>query len=338
MKSFWMSTLCFICVFVFCFAKEVAQANKNLIDPTDVSSVNDDKNEGFFFHPFDLSLINNKEKLRNTTWSPLVSLFLPGFDQWYENQIHGAIFYSGLALTGLVISSQAQGNKKDLNLDDIEKELGRERGRQYQYGSQLFLFSGSLSAYHSFRTSVTTQQERGKFEFLKNTEDVGKLLMSPFDFSLLKRKTVYFPLGGLFVLGIWHFSTDSSSGDQTLSMSDLFYSPAISYNAGVGEEALFRGWMMPQFRQWTGDDQWSNLLTSTLFSLAHIQGEYRFPLSQFLMGYYLGFLTQKNEWTLKESIFLHTWWDVIAFTISYLDYSSNENKARLFLPIYFGVF
>ena len=52
------------------------------------------------------------------------------------------------------------------------------------------------------------------------------------------------------------------------------------------------------------------------------------PIAQLLLGYHLGYVSQKNNWTLGEAIFIHTWWDVIAFsTIYHYKQAEPENEA-----------
>ncbi len=53
---------------------------------------------------------------------------------------------------------------------------------------------------------------------------------------------------------------------QNFQGSDAFYSGAYSYNAGVGEEAMFRGWLMPVFHQKFDSPFWANATTSVLFA------------------------------------------------------------------------
>jgi membrane protease YdiL (CAAX protease family) len=97
-----------------------------------------------------------------------------------------------------------------------------------------------------------------------------------------------------------------------LTVSDVFFTGAISYGAGVGEEAVFRGFLLPELRQALGSDFWSNAVTAVGFAAAHL-GSVDRPIAQLALGYYWGDLTQRNNWEIAESIFIHTWWDVIAF-------------------------
>ena len=128
-------------------------------------------------------------------------------------------------------------------------------------GNQIYGVAGSFSAYASFQSSVKYRKETlGEYKFIKKQETVDELLMAPFDFSFLKRKTTYIPLSiiaGLVVLG-----DGISSGN--LSFSDGLYSSAYSFNAGTHEEAMFRGWMMPALHQKFNSPFWGNISQSSL--------------------------------------------------------------------------
>ena len=80
-------------------------------------------------------------------------------------------------------------------------------------------------------------------------------------------------------------------------------------------------------REYWDSDFWSNAAQSLLFAAAHLNTNPQ-PIAQLLLGYHLGYVTQKNNWTLGESIFIHTWWDVIAFsTIYHYKQAEPENEA-----------
>ena len=80
---------------------------------------------------------------------------------------------------------------------------------------------------------------------------------------------------------------------------DVLFASAISYNAGVGEEALFRGWMYPMFMEAFGHDLWANVASSAIFAAAHISSENPVPWPQFLAGYYFSWLVKKNGWSMQ---------------------------------------
>ena len=80
----------------------------------------------------------------------------------------------------------------------------------------------------------------------------------------------------------------------------------------------------------------SNLITALLFGAAHFGGDNTFPLPQALAGYYFGYVTQKNDWGIGESIFIHTWLDVIAFLVGYATGPGEEKDHILYIPISFS--
>lgn len=270
------------------------------------------------------------QRPRNTFGPPLLSFFLPGFDQWWEGQYAAATAYTGLALGAGAYTAYNKVKLEDERLyegygdfPDEKKEnrlMQGERERKIIYGSQLEMASGSLSAYHSFRTAVRSQQMVGNYEFLRHEEAPGDLLAAPFHFSYLSRPTTYVPIG---VIVLYHalamrsdLEHDKTYRRDPLMPSDSFFAGAISYNAGVHEEALFRGWLMPVFREWSGSDWMSNAGTTTLFALAHLPST-PMPVLQALLGWHLGYVTQRNQWTISESIFIHTWWDVFSLLTQY---------------------
>lgn len=270
------------------------------------------------------------QRPRNTFGPPLISFFLPGFDQWWEGQYGYAVGYTGLAIGGGVFAAYNRSKLEDErlyegygDLPDAEKEnrsAHGDRERKVVLGGQLQMAAGSFSAYHSFRTAVRSQQAVGNYEFLKTEESPADVLMAPFRFGFLSRATTYVPLG---VIALYHGLIMNSDFDQSkefkrdpLMPSDSLFAGGISYNAGTHEEALFRGWLMPVMREWTGSDWMSNAGAAGLFALAHLPSNPQ-PVLQALLGYHLGYVTQRNQWSIAESVFIHTWWDVFALLTQY---------------------
>lgn len=93
--------------------------------------------------------------------------------------------------------------------------------------------------------------------------------------------------------------------------------------------------MMPMFHEQFQNAFWANMTTAVLFAAAH--GFSPAPLPQLGMGYYFGWLTQQNDYSLKEAVFVHVWWDVIAIAATYMD-SETENDQSLYVPLYFAAF
>lgn len=269
---------------------------------------------------------------RGTIWRPALSFLLPGFDQHLAHQFAYGMSYSGIYLVSSLWADSREKKVESFEssleyrrLNDAERDnlqVHDERYKQRTLARQLTLFSGGLSAYHSFRTAVRTHQPYGSYKFLKHEESPKEILLAPFRFDFLTRPTTILPLALITGLAILDAnSRHHEYRSDPISGSDLFYTSAISYNAGTYEEAMFRGWIMPVLMEGTGSAFWSNLLQAGLFAAAHMN-QITMPYAQFSLGFYLGWLTQNSEWTLAESIFIHAWWDVAALTIQY----SNRKK------------
>ncbi|MCB0391671.1 MAG: CPBP family intramembrane metalloprotease [Bdellovibrionales bacterium] len=282
---------------------------------------------------FDHKLKDNFEKPRSTFWAPLASVLLPGMDQWWEKQWSSAGIYSGMAISGYTIMlgtarKDEFGKSEYPDLGDINDlaEWG-DRERKFILGGQLVQVAGSLSAYQSFRTAA--HSHGSKYNFLPKNEDTGDILLAPFKFEHLLRPTTYIPLS-IFALLV---SLDYSGLDNptSINIDDSGLIGAMSYGAGTGEEAMFRGWLMPMFYEKMDNYFWSNTTTAALFGAAHLSSYNQLPIGQTLIGWYLGWVTQRNGWSVQESVFIHAWWDVIAFSYAYFN-SNSDKEAYLALP------
>jgi len=116
--------------------------------------------------------------------------------------------------------------------------------------------------------------------------------------------------------------------------SDAAYTVGHSYLAGTHEEALFRGWLLPLVMEKWNSKVWANIFVASVFGLAHLSGDNPLPLPQLILGWHLGYVAQKRGMTLGESIFIHTWWDIVAFASSYQYRQVNASAAApiLWLP------
>lgn len=268
------------------------------------------------------------ERPRNY-WLPLASFVLPGLGQYIEQQWEPGFIYTGTSLVGLTMASVASKRIQEDKLGDLDYDEYNGLQRQYTYGMQLYMFSGEMSAFHSFRTAVKTRKANGEFSFLTADETPADLLTAPFEISFITRPTTYGPLLAGLVLVI---ATYDPKPNSDFDLGDAAFTSGVSYNAGVGEEAFFRGYLMPLAREKTGSDFWSNAGTSVLFGAAHYSEGNRFPIFQTAMGYYLGWVAQRNGWSLRESIFIHAWWDVLALGQQVA--SSSADKFYRFPGIY----
>ena len=223
---------------------------------------------------------------------------------------------------------------------DRQEQL-RDSKTVYQeanFSSQLGFVARGMSAYHAFRTSVESRRKLGQYRFLKPEfeETPLDIALAAFDFQYLSRRTTIIPLAIVAGLAILDFNHKPLGYERVpLDVTDASYTMGLSFNAGTNEEAMFRGWIMPYVYEQSGSYYLSNVIQSGLFSLAHIN-QTEVPIIQLGLGYYLGWLTERNQWTLGESIFIHTWWDVFAFAIQFSTQKQVQNRLFWLPPIKFS--
>jgi membrane protease YdiL (CAAX protease family) len=250
-----------------------------------------------------------EDRKRNYYLAPIGSFFLPGLGQIIEQQWEPALTYAGVAGFGIALATAAANEIKESDVNRMNYDEYDSLQRQYRYGSQLYLFAGEMSAFHSFRTSIESRRKQGEFSFLTTNEDPGDLLLAPFAFSEIKKPTTFVPL--LVGAALAYTIGSDQRPHADFDGGDAAFTGGVSYNAGVGEEALFRGYLMPVFREKTGSDFWSNAGQAVIFGAAHISPNNPYPVFQTLFGYYFGWLVQRNGWSMQQAIFVHTWWDVL---------------------------
>lgn len=259
------------------------------------------------------ALLKNPEK-RRTDSSVGISFLLPGFSQWKEEQYPWAPLYSSFAGAGAVYATAG--------LIWDEGATFRDVSRHATVGLLAYQLAGSFSAHHAFRTMVRSRKPDGEYDFLKFEETPTELMLAPFRFDFLIRPTTLLPLAAMAFL-VFHV-IPKDNGDKVnfgqVSAGDAGFTGVVSYGAGTGEEALFRGTLMPILQEkWREKNPiLSNLAVSGLFALAHLDLEDpSVPWVQFLGGLYLGWVCQFRDWSLAESIFIHTWYDVIVISAAY---------------------
>lgn len=269
--------------------------------------------------------IRNPGKPHNAAWMPLASLFLPGFGQYFEKQWVSGATFTTVAASGIGLAAAAAAEISNSELNDADLQEQSDLQRQYTYGMQLYQFSGEMSAYHTFRTAVLTRQPHGDYGFIKNKEDTLDVMLSPFQLEHSIRPTTFIPLLVLATIGI----AGLDSGDY-MDFGDSAFTAGVSYNAGVGEEALFRGYFMPVLRENLDSYWWANSIQAVVFGAAHLSSYNSFPLAQGLMGFYLGWLTHRNGYSIRQSAFLHTWWDVMAIGFQIAHENGKKVNAKTY--------
>ena len=274
--------------------------------------------------------VEGSGQLMNYAWPPLLSFFLPGFDQWYEGRNIEAMSFTGIFIaSNLWAFSESMKIQKELE-DGFELDFQSsfdDRFRSFTYASSLSLATAFVSGYDSFRHTVQNNKKYGQFEFIDYQESVPELLLSAFDFRYLARPTTYIPL--LIGLGL-HLAIPTNLYQESFSGSlfpkDIVFATGISLNAGVGEEAFFRGYLMPALTQWWSSPLWANIAQTAVFGALHISNGGGAGPFQAVGGFYWGWLTQRNGWSIGEAAFGHFWWDVLVLSAGLYRANINSNE------------
>lgn len=294
--------------------------------------------------PVEIPDVNRPYITQSAFLLPAASVFIPGFGQFWHGEA-SAWAHAGVALGGLALAVNGASELAVTPSDDIESNptLGIEDWsvRKFILGGLAYQGSGFMSAYSAFRTAVPAfQAEQGKYAFLTGEETLGDIFLSPLRFGHMKKITTWLPLGSLAALVAVLVSQERSGAggdkDWLFSADDPIFAGLISYNAGVTEEAAFRGWLLPFAYESMGHTWWAaNGAQALLFAAAHYNPDQNpLPWPQALMGWYTGHLTRKNGWTLSEAIFIHFWWDAILLNGMYLAlHKTPAASFRIELPL-----
>jgi membrane protease YdiL (CAAX protease family) len=184
-----------------------------------------------------------------------------------------------------------------------------------------------LSAWDAFHRAVPALQREGKYEFLTTRESLGDLMTAPFETEFLGRKTTWVSLAftGL-AAGLVVASRDPGVEYEPFRPRDAAFTGALSYNAAVGEEAVFRGWLLPMLNQNTGQRFWlANAIQAGIFGALHPDAGAYAPVIA-ASALYDGWVTRRNDWSIRESIFQHFWYDVAVVAATLL---TDERQGRI---------
>lgn len=252
---------------------------------------------------------------------PTVSL-IPGMGQYIHGAYgRGALFTAQLA-AGFYIVGTNQRPDSVAPLRDKDHQFGR-------VGDGLGVNAAMLSSWDTFHRSIPALQQQGKYDFLPpRRESVTSLVTAPFDYRFLGRWTTWVELVPTAFLTVALLDSDAKS--YPLHGHDLGYAAAVSMNAAVGEEAFFRGYLLPMLYQKTGRRFWlANTIQGTAFLGLHGLNPATFILVG-LSGYYGGWVTKRNGWSVRESVFAHFWWDAATTTATLL--RERDSEVRIAFP------
>lgn len=277
-------------------------------------------------------------------WRPVLSFALPGFDQFCNGQYGWGAAYAGAYAGAYIWRQNVSDRKRQFEAtDEYDDYTATDDGewnlilhnnlyREYQFTYALRHSIRSFSAYHAFRSAVRRRQRFDEYTFLSTNyeETTQRLWAEPFNFSYLKRPTTWgYQLATASLLALEIYLGKDEIKSDPYTSDDATYTTGLSYLAGTGEEALYRGTLMPILRQYTGSYLTANVLQTAVFALSHGQPS----IGHFVAGYYFGWQTKRNHWQIGESIFNHFWRNVISISATYLLKKTDDRPLAIMVPL-----
>lgn len=246
---------------------------------------------------------------------PLGSLFLPGFGQYRRGAVATGAAFTATAVAGYVLYVSNDSSAVD------DPALPRHPAGQRAFtGALLLTGAGMLSAYDAFRGALPALQREGRYRFVTAGAETATLLTAPFDPAFLTRWTTWLDLAYAgAVAAIILSEREPGRVYEPYKGRDAAFITALSLSAGAGEEAMFRGWLMPVLYQTTGERMWlANGAQAVVFGGLHIPQAGPFALVITVWALYEGWVTRRNGWNVRESVFHHFWYDAIVGTATFL--------------------
>lgn len=272
---------------------------------------------------------------------PLGWLLLPGGTWFYEGEPEkGTAFAIGEA--SLLGAGIAAGNKVKTGGETPEVNL------PLLLASQLYV----VDKWGYYQKSVLRfKSENPGFGMAVDPAPLSSLLLSPFKaenisspfvlaFAVLGALDGYYgyPRGGK---GLGNVTRVTGAGNgMSRDTGTAYYGAgafAASYGAGVAEEMLFRGMLMPIFDYRYGKRSglvWSSVGFGLLHGLNPGQEGNGYLMAQAgLAGFILGWEVQENEYRLGKAIAAHFWYDFISMTATWI---ANPKENPLGVAVSFG--
>jgi membrane protease YdiL (CAAX protease family) len=259
---------------------------------------------------------------KSVGWAVLLSSLFPGLGHVYldDMKMAGGLAGAGGAGLGFGLNPHAS---KSIRLSSL----------------MTYQTICSYSLYSVYR-DVRAYNGPSSYTYKMPADDLTDLTTAPFSWKVMKKPEVW---GGVLSLlaiatGVSYLAFPGGTSKSAEDYPETKMSPLLSVPIGVGEEALFRGFLQASLAE--SFNPWGGIaLSSIAFGAAHIPNaqalrpENRWRYYSFIVplltafGSYAGWLTYKNH-SLKESVALHTWYDMVLFAAGSFATEANITRER----------
>lgn len=243
---------------------------------------------------------------KNPLVSAMLSSLIPGLGHVYINDMTTAAGFMGTTALTLVFTLSPTTMIANTSLTTL----------------QATSFYSCYAAYRDTRLLHGSSN----YHYPMPNNSLAELTTAPFSWSVMKKPEVWAGiLGTLAVAGTTSYFAFRHSTKMQMDTSKSSRLPIMAWPVGIGEEALFRGFLQTALSERLNPTS-GLILSSLAFGAAHIPNAknirpenqwryYAFSLPLITgIGAYCGWLTQKHN-SLRESVALHTWYDFVLFTL-----------------------
>lgn len=263
---------------------------------------------------------------KNATLAAGLSVLFPGLGHAYLGDMKTAGSLAGGA--SLAYSAAVLGRDKEESI--------------YISGAYTLQNTWAYGIYAAYRDARIANGQ-SSYSYKMPTENFTDLATAPFRPSILKKPEVWGGiLGALtaaFSLGYLKYQNQKNAAhfaQPSFSASGRIVKPFMALPLGIGEEALFRGYLQPQLSE-AFNPTAGIFLSSLAFGAAHLVNTegmnkketrdyctYSIPFIT-TFGIYFGWLAHKNS-SLKETVAIHTLYDFVLFSIGALAGEASASK------------
>lgn len=161
------------------------------------------------------------------------------------------------------------------------------------------------------------------------------MLAAPFSWKNIRSPWVY-PLilaSGAYMLHSYKTTSIQRFNFRTSASNEALYGASqisiIPVTGAIGEEPLFRGFVMREMQSYTKSNIAALVIQSSLFTLIHPAS---MRASGFASGIYFGMMTNHFDGNIEPAIAAHFWVNVLDGVISYLTLRRAQGKDTPFAP------